>query len=85
MILELKAKHFKGTIFGNPYNCAITKAGKEHFNTKCAEGVDIFYSGNTKFKHTIYDASKFRLDKEKAKKLRYSNKVVRRMRLTLAN
>lgn len=34
MILQLKAKHFRGAIFESPCNCPVAISAKEAFNTK---------------------------------------------------
>ncbi len=84
MLLELKAKHFKGTEFIsiNGCGCAIEKAAKEIFpNQRVAEGVDNLDIGDTYYIHRWYDDKEFLKDKEKAKKLHYSNAVVNKIRL----
>ncbi len=82
MLLELKAKHFKGTHFIDEKGCALERAVKEEFNTiNVSECVSSFYLNGHNYSHIRYELKDFRKDKEKAKKLRYSNAVVRRIRI----
>jgi|GEM_PF-6712998 hypothetical protein len=84
MKLQLKAKHFKGTDFYDPeHGCAIDKAARELTGKYTRAGVDIvriadvYHSLNMR-----YDNDVFNKDKAKAKKLHYSNKVIRTLKLT---
>ena len=85
MLLELKAKHFKGTsYYNNNKGCAIEKAAKEHFGLplyKISEGVNELRIENICYSHRVYGDDEFCKDKEKAKQLRYSNQLIKRIKL----
>jgi hypothetical protein len=91
MLLELKAKHFKGTKFIDMcFGCAIEKAAAEKFNIPLryiSEGLDrlSLFDKNDEYKHYShreYGDDEFYKDKEKAKQLRYSNQLIKRIKLT---
>lgn len=82
--LELKAKHFKGTKFlWGKSGCVIEKAAKQQFKLDKLpqERVDSIIINDTTFKHKEYNNFDFDKDKEQASKLRYSDKVIRKVKL----
>lgn len=83
MLLELKTKHFKGTEFiDSNGGCAIEKAAKEQIKYRYSpiELVHTILIDDAEYEHFSYKEDTFNKDKEKAKKLRYSNAVVRRIK-----
>jgi hypothetical protein len=85
--LELKAKHFKDTIFVSITDCAISKAAKEQFKVKNVfEGLDILsvkFSNlqETEYKHEYYGDRDFNQDLEIAKKHNYDDTIIRKIEL----
>lgn len=83
MILELRAIDFKDTDFGNPCNCAISKAAKKKFKAKeVSEGItDITIEGIV-YNHEFYGTDEYYSDKHKAASHNYDNTVIRTIELT---
>lgn len=90
MILQLKAKHFKNTYYQNIYNCAISKAAKEHFNVKEAIETVTHLSVYTAmeypkfYKHKEYGPFTYLIDKLKAyfyRLFKLNNKIIREIKL----
>jgi hypothetical protein len=90
MILQLKAKHFKGTSFASVCNCAIAKAMKEQLSLYFKGGVHVteFITGlkicveggiEQRYSHDIYDTSHFFADVHKAFAAGYDETIIRKI------
>ena len=77
--LIIKAKHFKGTSFTSIYDCTLARAGREQFKEQCTECVNGISVGGKWYTHRRYGLLEFEKDKIKAKGMRYSNKIVKRI------
>jgi hypothetical protein len=79
--LILRAKHFKGTNFVDFGNCALVKAAKEHFKREefIEERINFMDVGSISYRHRRYGDDEFTKDKKKAKELRYSNQIMKKI------
>lgn len=82
--LVLLARHFFETDYTSPYNCAISKAAKEHFQvdnaTEKLEGLEL---KDAEYEHDYYGHNDFRTDWNKASKAGFDDTPIRTITLTL--
>lgn len=83
MILKLKAKHLKRTMYDSPENCAISKAIKELLpNSFVQMGISTLYVNQRHYDLSIpggYTSKLFKEDKAKAKELGFGEETVRKI------
>lgn len=80
MNLPLRPRHFRGTTYDDPCNCAIVAALKEVFGkTKITEDIDKVVINHRVFPHTPYDENYFRKDWAKAHSLGFTGSEVLRV------
>lgn len=84
IILELKAKHFKEARFCDTGKCPVANVAKETLNTNnISVGVSKLDVGDDRYiMFPNYEFQHYLEDKSKASKLRYSNAVIRKIKLT---
>lgn len=82
MLLQVKAKHFKDTIFSDCEKCAIANAFKEQTGLKCVEYVNQLDCGDENFSHELYDYNIYKNDLVKAKACKFDNTIIREIELT---
>lgn len=87
--LELKAKHFVDTRYGDTTNCAVCKAMRELTGLETSAGGytcstyknKVYESKIIDSYNLSYEAESFEIDKKKAAELNYDDSVVRILEL----